>query len=404
MDAFNKFVDYFMDFHKVRKFQEMCGLAEVKNEGITSMDVNKIATEKLNRCSSDSLRERHDHSSKTNSSSKCHIDEEPLKKNSVNYTVNNKILHYLFLAGSMLGTEVFYITALPVIFWNLDVSIARMVITVWVVTMYLGQAAKDLLRWPRPTWPPVFKLETRVEAEYGLPSTHAIAATAVPFTMLFAAMGRYNINFPLGLFLASCWCLLVSLSRLYVGMHSILDVMAGIALTAVYLYFGWPFMEMVNDYTMYSQYAPFIIIVSHFLLAIFYPNSDHWSTTRGDTVIILGVGAGVHCASWLGNYYGFNWEPAGEPPYDITFPTIHNFGIGFARYLIGVTTLIVIRAAMKYLSLLVLCHAVSVPKDDELSRRRTEIEVPYKFITYTCVGLGANFFVLVMLQYLGIVV
>ena len=43
------------------------------------------------------------------------------------------------------------------------------------------------------------------------------------------------------------------------------------------------------------------------LTAIFYPISVHWSTTRGDTVIILGAGAGVHCASWLGNYYGFNW-------------------------------------------------------------------------------------------------
>lgn len=108
-------------------------------------------------------------------------------------------------------------------------------------------------------------------------------------------------------------------------------MLAGISLTAAYLYFGWPFMELVDDYTLHSKYAPYIIVVSHFLLgkflflliqtsirafkyenvfistAIFYPISDRSSTTRGDTVIILGVGAGVHCASWLSTMYGFNW-------------------------------------------------------------------------------------------------
>lgn len=52
---------------------------------------------------------------------------------------------------------------------------------------------KDLIRWPRPTWPPVFKLETRVEAEYGVPSTHAIAGTALPFSFLMAMYGKYEV-------------------------------------------------------------------------------------------------------------------------------------------------------------------------------------------------------------------
>ncbi|CAJ0950646.1 unnamed protein product [Ranitomeya imitator] len=62
------------------------------------------------------------------------------------------------------------------------------------IVMYIGQASKDLLKWPRPSCPPVVKLETRVEAEYGMPSTHAIAATAISFTFLLAAMERYQVG------------------------------------------------------------------------------------------------------------------------------------------------------------------------------------------------------------------
>lgn len=60
--------------------------------------------------------------------------------------------------------------------------------------MYVGQAMKDVLKLPRPTSPPVVKLEKRVDAEYGLPSTHAMAATAISFTLLFSAPSRIKVR------------------------------------------------------------------------------------------------------------------------------------------------------------------------------------------------------------------
>lgn len=60
--------------------------------------------------------------------------------------------------------------------------------------MYVGQVMKDLLKLPRPPSPPVVKLETRVDAEYGLPSTHAMAATAISFTVLLSAPSRIQVS------------------------------------------------------------------------------------------------------------------------------------------------------------------------------------------------------------------
>lgn len=138
MDAFNQFVDYFMDFNKVRKFQELCGLSEIKNDDNEKVDTNvglHCSPKDANQASfSTELRERHIIDSK-NKSTTCCGEEKSKKKPSVTYQVNNKFLHHLFLLGSMLGTEVFYITVLPLVFWNFDLRIARMVITVWVVTM-----------------------------------------------------------------------------------------------------------------------------------------------------------------------------------------------------------------------------------------------------------------------------
>lgn len=62
------------------------------------------------------------------------------------------------------------------------------------VVMYVGQAMKDVLKLPRPPSPPVVKLEKRVDAEYGLPSTHAMAATAISFTLLLSAPSRIQVR------------------------------------------------------------------------------------------------------------------------------------------------------------------------------------------------------------------
>ena len=48
--------------------------------------------------------------------------------------------------GWLLGDEAFYITVLPFIAWNIDRFLARRVVTIWVVVMYLGQSLKDHMK------------------------------------------------------------------------------------------------------------------------------------------------------------------------------------------------------------------------------------------------------------------
>jgi len=392
MDLFWNCIEQLLDFNKVRKFQEVCGLTS-NNQN------NNIKINKNNLCQNDN------HAPTFTNGKYCkddsiHSQEHPHVKN---YTVNNWFLYYLFRFGSFLGTEMFYITFIPVVFWNFDPYVGRKLVVVWVVTMYIGQVLKDLICWPRPSWPPVFKLETRVQAEYGIPSTHAIAGTSIPFSIVMAMHGRYLMTYHTGLLIALGFCLLVSLSRLYVGMHSILDIVAGVLISALYLVFGFPFMDLVEDYTIKTSYAPLIIIISHFLLGYFYPTTNHYNTSRGDTVIILAVGAGIHSASWLLNRLDISFAPFEEPPFVLPVPTTDSMMIGVGRFIVGFVVIAATRTIVKFLAVSAVCHLAGVNKHDRSVLQSKTIEVTYKFITYFFTGFNVVVTAPLILQALNIV-
>ncbi len=101
-----------------------------------------------------------------------------------------------FRLASELGYEPFYITFIPFLFWNVDTLLARHVVLLWCVSMYIGQACKALFKWSRPASPPAFRLEQNpgLETEYGFPSTHAIVSTTFPFYFLYSCFGRYVVS------------------------------------------------------------------------------------------------------------------------------------------------------------------------------------------------------------------
>ena len=110
MEKFFSVCYYLLDSKKVRSFQEMCGLEEIKYS--SSSLAGSVGENKLEQ-------------GKTETS----------QTHNVNYKVNNLFLYYLFRFGSVLGTEEFYILFLPFVFWNIDPSVGRKMIVVWMVTM-----------------------------------------------------------------------------------------------------------------------------------------------------------------------------------------------------------------------------------------------------------------------------
>ncbi|KAL1766959.1 sphingosine-1-phosphate phosphatase 1 [Sigmodon hispidus] len=292
----------------------------------------------------------------------------------------------LFSFGTKLGNELFYILFFPFWIWNLDPFVGRRLVIIWVLVMYLGQCTKDIIRWPRPASPPVVKLEIFYNSEYSMPSTHAMSGTAIPIAMVLLTYSRWQ--YPLiyyGLILIPCWSSLVCISRVYMGMHSILDVIAGFLYTILILVIFYPLVDMIDNFNQTYKYAPFIIIIGlHLVLGISSFTLDTWSTSRGDTAEILGSGAGIACGSHATYNLGLLLDPPlhtlplASPPFTVTL-----LGKAILRVVIGMIFVLIIRDIMKKITIPLACKLFSIPCDDvRQARQHMELELPYQSVYY----------------------
>lgn len=122
---------------------------------------------------------------------------------------------------SFLGVESFYFLVMPALLWCYDVTVGFRVGIILLTSSTLNGVLKLALGMPRPFWISQ-KIEARaVETSFGLPSGHAQNAVSV-WGRLALAVGSSRA-------LAAAVILtgLISLSRLYLGVHFPLDILAG---------------------------------------------------------------------------------------------------------------------------------------------------------------------------------
>ncbi|XP_074860219.1 sphingosine-1-phosphate phosphatase 2 isoform X1 [Carettochelys insculpta] len=316
------------------------------------------------------------------------------------YVVKNYFYYYLFKFSSALGEEIFYITFLPFSYWNINQDVSRRLIMMWCIVMYIGQVTKDILKWPRPCSPPVVKLEMR--AEYGMPSTHAMAATSISFTFCIATINQNKYPYVLGLIVAFVLSTLVCLSRLYTGMHTVLDVIGGTLISAVLIALMYPAWDILDHLMLTSPFCPILSILVPLFLCYNYPKLEDYSPTRADTTTVLGAGAGAIIGFWLNNLNASPNYPSES--LQLSLPSISGMlTVMLAKFLVGIFILLVIRYFIKGLALWVLCSRFQVSVNDLEARQRLEIEVPYKFITYSSVGFSATMIVPLLHKLLGLI-
>ncbi len=130
---------------------------------------------------------------------------------------------------SFLGTEEFYLLVMPGILWCLDVALGVRLGLLLLSSASLNAIAKLIFGWPRPYWVSDQVRALGTEASYGLPSGHSQDALSV-WGGLATGLRRRAWTIGLGALI-----LLISISRLYLGVHFPTDVLAGWLLAGVLL-------------------------------------------------------------------------------------------------------------------------------------------------------------------------
>lgn len=401
------------DPYFVAKFQRTFGLREVRSEenGNSLHDFKDPVSELQygHVVANNGYQRNHAHSrSKLNSHSIGLTREEAPEKlavpgeQKVKQTYEfNSFFHVLFAFGSTLGYESFYITFFPFLFWNIDEYLARRIVFMWALIMYIGQAAKDVIQWPRPPCPPVISVEKRFQVEYGMPSTHAMVGTLIPVCIVYFTYDRYQYPLYLGILFAICWCVLVSSSRLYMGMHTLQDILAGIFCSVLLLVTVLPLMDISLDrWAFSSPNTPIFLTTVPLAMIILYPSPPKQTRTKADTAMIIFGTCGALLGNWARCYFqGVIQDPYLGTPYPIRIPGLKRIIQMLCKFVLGVTVMIPTRAVAKST-----VHTI-VPlllAETDPQRKKAVSEMPHKCFTYMLLGITAVGFVPQLFAYFDV--
>jgi len=191
-------------------------------------------------------------------------------------------------AFTFLGYTPFFLIFMPLVYWFWDRSLFMRLAAVIVITAILNGWLKDYWQDPRP--PVELQIDPqKVAGSYGRPSGHAQVAAAMWFWL------AYEIRRSWAWALAAVIVAGVSLSRLYLAVHDIDDVLTGLALGIGGLFilavllgprFHW-WRHMPN----LVHYAAFALLFA--LLWWTWPLPEYPRDTESTLIFFLGAYSGT---------------------------------------------------------------------------------------------------------------
>ncbi|KAM3261371.1 hypothetical protein ACQJBY_052183 [Aegilops geniculata] len=280
--------------------------------------------------------------------------------------LQHKLLDNFFSVLSCVVSVPFYTGFLPLLFWSGHGKLARQMTLLLAFCDYLGNAVKDLVSAPRPCSPPVRRVtatedEKENAMEYGLPSSHALNTVCLMGYMLhyvltYGPCDGFTIG--TGLSLAFMLVTLIGIARVYLGMHSLTDVIAGISFGVVILAFWLVVHDHVDAFVVSGQNVTFFWASLSLVLCFAYPKPEFPTPSFEFHTAFNGVAFGIV----YGVQQTYTRFHGPEAPLILShqLPLIAYAG----RVLVGIPTILAVKSCSKALSkwlLPVMCSTLGIP-------------------------------------------
>ncbi|XP_076900024.1 lipid phosphate phosphatase delta-like [Bidens hawaiensis] len=247
----------------------------------------------------------------------------------------------------------FYTGFLPLLFWSGHGKLARQMTLLMAFCDYLGNCLKDVVSAPRPKSPPVriltaTKDEKENALEYGLPSSHTLNTICLSGYLLhyiFSCHENIDASYQVAAFAFTClFVCLIGLGRMYLGMHSLIDILGGLILGLTILAFWLQVHEYVDNFVILGKNVTSFWIALSFLSLFAYPTPEHPTPSfefhTAFTGVTLGIVTGVQQT-----YHQFHHE---------NVPRVFTPDLGITafagRSLVGIPTILLVKFCSKALA------------------------------------------------------
>ncbi|XVE75775.1 hypothetical protein DITRI_Ditri12bG0119700 [Diplodiscus trichospermus] len=265
----------------------------------------------------------------------------------------HKFWDALFSGLSCVVSVPFYTAFLPLLFWSGHGKLARQMTLLMAFCDYLGHCIKDVVSAPRPSCPPVRRITATKDEEdnaleYGLPSSHTLNTVCLSGYLLYYVLSCAQIEDAcVKLAAVSLACLLVGLigfGRIYLGMHSLIDIIGGLAIGLVILAMWLTVHEYIDGFIVSGQNVTSFWAALSFLLLFAYPTPELPTPSFEYHTAFNGVAFGI-VAGLQQTYQQFHHEAV--PRIFTSQLTIPAF---LGRILVGIPTILTVKFCSKALA------------------------------------------------------
>ncbi|KAG6595615.1 Lipid phosphate phosphatase delta, partial [Cucurbita argyrosperma subsp. sororia] len=279
----------------------------------------------------------------------------------------NSFMDALFSGLSCIVSVPFYTAFLPLLFWSGHGKLARQMTLLMAFCDYLGNCLKDVVSAPRPSCPPVRRIiatkdEEENAMEYGLPSSHTLNTVCLSgYLVYYIRSYAENISAPYefaGFSLVCMLVVLIGLGRIYLGMHSPIDIIFGLVFGLMILLFWLNVHEYVDDFITTGQNVIYFWGALSILLLFAYPTPEFPTPSYEFHTAFDGVAFGI-VAGVQQTYHQFHHEAVARifTP-RLPFPTF------LGRMLVGLPTILIVKFCCKALAkwiLPIIAHTLGMP-------------------------------------------
>ncbi|KAK7284724.1 hypothetical protein RJT34_19476 [Clitoria ternatea] len=262
-------------------------------------------------------------------------------------------LDALFSGLSCVVSVPFYTAFLPLVFWSGHGKLARQMTLLMAFCDYFGNCIKDVVSAPRPASPPVRRVTATKDEEdnaleYGLPSSHTLNTVCLSGYLLHYVLTHSqsqgaHVNY-LGFSLVCLMVALIGLGRIYLGMHSVVDVLTGLLIGLGILAFWLRVDEYIDNFVISGQNVTSFWAALSFLLLFAYPTPELPTPSFEFHTAFNGVALGI-VTGVQQTYHQFHHTDVPR-----LFSSEMTIPVFVGRMLLGIPTILLVKFCSKALA------------------------------------------------------